>query len=399
MQSGKRNATAPRGTEARDAIVAWFARADTSLALIPLLGATVGAFAYFVGALLLYDPAVWPDEALFANPAVNLLRHGHLGTDLMGGYLPGIETHTYWMPPFYYLALAPVFALFGVSAPVMRLFSAFTAASVLALTYAIGRRAGLGRVAACIAVAVLAVDAVFLRAARLGRMDMLAIALMLGALYFALASRAAKRAPIFAGVLAGLATMTHPLGMIAPLAIGLHYLVLADASRWRRLLCFALGVLGPALLWGIYILGDTAAFSAQIGAQVGRKAAYEEGLHARWSRSGESADYGRFCDRVNALIPAGSRVLVSVFPDVYLCLSHRADLTFRSFVPEQLPVAEETQRRVIDESDIIITGRWSPGSLADTIARREGELVGEVGVHRGYTYHALVYRMRKATAP
>lgn len=181
--------------------------------------------------------------------------------------------------------------------------------------------------------------------------------------------------------------------------------VLLSYEMWYPVYCLPTLALGAGALAGPALErlpGQRLATMAVVAALVwfaARNLAYEEGLYARWSRSGESADYGAFCDRVGALIPSGSRVLVSVFPDVYLCLSHRADLTFRSFVPEQLPVAEETQRRVIDASDIIITGRWSPGSLADTIARREGELVGEVGVRRGYTYHALVYRMRKAAAP
>jgi hypothetical protein len=362
------------------------------------------------------------------------------------------------------------------------------------------------------------VDAVFLRAARLGRMDMLTIALICAALLAALTA-SHRRAPIVAGAFAALALLTHPLGLIAPMAIGLYYLTLGDALRWRRIASFALGFSGPLLLWTFYILLDPEAFRAQLGAQLSRKAlrqpftlaflpqaflhaieqyndsgdrslgnprpaaellwaigtfgivlcalrsraarllaithlvglgvvllsyemwypvyclptlmlgmaalvgpaldrvpgqriiaaavivavlwfaarnlGYEEGLHARWSRGGESSDYGRFCEQVSALIPSGSRVFVSLFPDVYLCLSHRADLSFRTFVPEQLPVPDEAQRRVVAESDVIVTGRWSPGTLADTIARRDGELIGEVGARRGYTYHALVYRMRR----
>ena len=109
-----------------------------------------------------------------------------------------------------------------------------------------------------------------------------------------------------------------------------------------------------------------------------------------WSRDGV------FCRAIDKHIPSGSRVFVSVFPDVYLCFSQRTDLTFRSFVPERLPVATDTYRRVIDESDIIVTGRWSPGSPAEVIARRQGQLVAEVGSRSGDAYHALIYRMRKA---
>ena len=60
------------------------------------LGAALLAGGGYVAALLLLDPVVWPDEALFSSPAINLLRHGHLGTDVMAPYLPGIATRTYW---------------------------------------------------------------------------------------------------------------------------------------------------------------------------------------------------------------------------------------------------------------------------------------------------------------
>lgn len=520
---------APAGAGVFAAADRWVATQVASIAQVyrdagtlGLAGLAAGSFAYFVSALLLHDPLVWPDEALFANPVVNLLRHGHLGTDLMGGYLPGIETRTYWMPPLYYLALAPVFAIFGVSVTAMRVFSACTAAAVLALTYAVGRRAGCSRAAACTAVVLLAVDAVFLRAARIGRMDMLAVALTLGALHQSLGpSPARARSTIVAGALAGLAAITHPLGVVAPIAIALYHLIFPTAPRRRLLLCFAAGALVPALGWGLYVLGDPPAFIAQFGAQLSRKVerpllsfdflrqgwefiinqyndsgdlslvdprpaarsvwllgtlgiaigamrrpamrllamahavafaivlfaremwypiyvlptivlgvaalmgpalelvpgrrlvvvtvvaavmafvasnvGYEEGLHSRRSSSAERADYGAFCDDVERLIPQRSRVFVSIFPDLYLCLARRTDLTFRSFVPEQVPVSPETYSRVINESDIIVSGRWNPGGPADLIAGERGELIAEVGSRRGYAYHASVYRLPKAT--
>jgi hypothetical protein len=327
------------------------------------------------------------------------------------------------------------------------------------------------------------------------------------------------RSTIAAGILAGLAAITHPLGTLAAMPIALH-LAGAPTCR-RRLLLFSTAAVAPVLVWCVYLLGDWTAFTAQLGAQFGRKAArqpfnlgflmqsfrlginqynesgdlslgdprdaaaliwalgtlgiglfalqrraarlllfahavgvpvvllsyemwypvyllptialgvgallgpalehvpgrrlaavavlagcgwfalrnvaYERGLHARWSGAG--ADYRAFCDRIDALLPEGSRVFVSVFPDVYLGLARRSDLSFRSFVPEQLPVSAETHRRVISESDIIVTGRWNPGGPADVMARQRGELLAEIGSRSAYTYHALVYRMPRATGP
>ncbi len=235
-----------------------------------VLGAALIAAAVYGVALLRHDPAPWPDEALFANPAVSLLRHGHLGTDVMAGYLPHIAERTYWMPPLYFVVLAPWFAVFGVGLGAMRAFSLVAGAAALVLTWRLARRAGLPEHAANIAVALLAVDGVFLRAARVGRMDVLALALALAAVERLLAARTgAPRAAFAAGLLAALATTTHPLAGAALAVVGADLSLRRDVPSLRAA---AKGAAAPLGLWGLYIFRDPSSFVAQFGAQLARKA-------------------------------------------------------------------------------------------------------------------------------
>ena len=74
-----------------------------AVALSVLLGAT---FPFFVATLFETVPPVWPDEALFASAAADLIENGRLGTPLLAGVVPGIGEHTYWVPPLHLLYLA-----------------------------------------------------------------------------------------------------------------------------------------------------------------------------------------------------------------------------------------------------------------------------------------------------
>jgi len=230
-------------------------------------------------ALLLHDPAVWPDEGLFADPALHLLRDGRLGTEVLRGYLPGIEARTYWIPPLYPVALAAVFAVFGATVTAMRGFSALTGLAALALTQRIARRAGLDALPAALPVALVAVDAVFLRAARLGRMDLLALTLCLAAVFSAVGDPEDETIPLWrramfrAGLFAGAAFITHPMGAAGLVAVGVA--ALRSSSRRAAVAAVALGAALPVALWGVYIAVDPRSFAAQFGAQLARKAGRE----------------------------------------------------------------------------------------------------------------------------
>ena len=44
-------------------------------------------------------PVIWPDEVLFFNPSWELSHNGIMRTSVLDGLIPGMDTHTLWMPP------------------------------------------------------------------------------------------------------------------------------------------------------------------------------------------------------------------------------------------------------------------------------------------------------------
>lgn len=238
-----------------------------------------------VAALLGRFPPAWADEAYFSNPALNLMRHGTMASDVLAGTLPGFERYTYWMPPVYFLVLAGVFSVVPPGLSVVRLVSAFVGALVLLMTFLLGRRAGLGRWLSLLPVGLLALDPVFLRASLVGRMDILAVFFIMSALYLALAPAkegrtADLRQNLFTGVVAALAALTHPIGIVAPVAVVASRAFVPPAKeesipgkgeRALPLLLLLVGIAVPFLLYLVYILQDPASFAAQWAGQMARK--------------------------------------------------------------------------------------------------------------------------------
>lgn len=229
----------------------------------------VSGVAVFARAVLLLFPDLPPtgrDEVLFAQPAVELLRHGKLATPLLTDVLPGVDERTYWMPPLYFLVLAGTFAVAGPGPAPMRTVSLLSAATVLVLTYIVARRYGLSRTMAVLPIAILAADPVFVRASLFGRMDMLTLALMLVALLLIGGHRASSRTVTGAlsGAAAGLAALTHPF------AIAMLPVFIAHKLRLRGGYDLRAPAMGYAIVivpWILYAAQDVAAFRAQLVSQ------------------------------------------------------------------------------------------------------------------------------------
>ena len=240
--------------------------------VLALTIASVAWFAFFAKALFLKYPPVWPDEACFANPAINLLYHGKMSTELLAGTLPGIGQSTYWMPPLYFLYIASVFRFTGPGLVPLRLASTAAALVVLLLTYLLALRSGLGGWVSLLPVCLVALDTVFLRGALIGRMDMLALVFILLSLWLATKSVSVGYS-FLTGVACGLAALTHPIGAVAPVSVMAWRLASRDTRTLRCLLPLAAGILMPLLPWVAYILIDTSSFVGQFGAQLARKSA------------------------------------------------------------------------------------------------------------------------------
>lgn len=202
-----------------------------------------------------------PDESLCASIAWTLWTEGHLGTDLLQGAIPGIEDRVYWTVPLYYILLAGWQGLFGPELLAGRCLSLLLGAGTLFL---LARRR---EQAAWTGAVIVLLSPAFQRAMSLARMDILAIFLTVAALVALESSRRPAR-QVLAGVLAGLAALSHPLGLAAIVGVSTRLLT---GRGWGRLWWVA-GTLPPLALWGLYILLDPETFLAQMQLQFARKA-------------------------------------------------------------------------------------------------------------------------------
>ena len=246
--------------------------AAATILVLALAAAAIGSFGFYAHALLLKYPPVWPDEALFANPALNLIRRGALSMDVYSGALPGIAQHTYFMPPLYYFYLAGFFYVGGPGVVVMRLSSLVAAMAVMMLTYSVALRSGLGRRLSLIPVCLLAVNTAFLRAALIGRMEMLTLAFILAALWLAMGRTGSEdclgtKRSLLTGLACALAGLTHPFGAVAAIAVMGVRAVIPGGPRRKVLPSMLAGTLLPVAAWAAYILQDWRSFVAQFGAQ------------------------------------------------------------------------------------------------------------------------------------
>lgn len=263
------------------------ARADEPSLSPTLLRSGAGRDAACVAFLLLLALAAWlplltksptpgGDEPGFADPAATFARRGFLGTNLYLGQLPGMERHVYWQPPVYFVSLGLWFKAFGIGLVQARLFSVLCGLVVVLCVYGLARLwASVGQ---SLGVSALCALSVWVgEGARVARMDALCTAfILLCALSYLRALRRAARPAAYsgAGLFAGLALLTHPLGIVAAVSLAAHM-----AWQRRRVWVWA-AVCAPfaacLLAWLAYIGQDIGAFRAQMGAQEARRALYAE---------------------------------------------------------------------------------------------------------------------------
>ena len=267
--------------------------------LIPPL--VLGALVWFVfnaSVLYLTYPPPWPDEALFADVSANLLHHGRMSTDLYAEFFPSMRQHYYLTPPLYHVLLAGWFGLFGFGIGALRAFSLLVAFGVIGATYAVARQLGLSRTSAMVPSALLALDAVFLRASLLGRMDLLALFFILLTVSLALGSMrgptsGAPRLPLskralLLGITSALAVLTHPVGAVAAVvSVGWALAIAISSASERKAQATSIAPMREILLptffglaigllpWAIYAFRDLHAWMGQMAGQLQRKSSHE----------------------------------------------------------------------------------------------------------------------------
>lgn len=223
--------------------------------------------------LLTRYPAPGGDEPSFVGPAITFMTQFRLASEIHEGLLRGIERHVFWQPPLYFMALGVWFRVFGIGLVQARLFSVVGAVAITASVYLLSRHWTSPKHAFA-ASALCAVSYWLTIRARYARMDTLCVALILISLSMYLRGTVTghRRWYSSSGVFAGLAFLTHPLGMIAIAAIVGDVVIspVPRASRSAKLwavACFAI----TACLWLGYIVQDVDAFREQMRAQFLRK--------------------------------------------------------------------------------------------------------------------------------
>lgn len=209
-------------------------------------------------------PPVWPDEALFSSPAAALVRGEGFVTPVLTGLIPGMETATLWNSPLYIVFLSLTYLFTGESLIAGRTLSLIFALMFLILfSSAVYRRTNRASIAV-IATVLVALDLTFIRASNMIRMD--SLALLFGFWSF-ITSRVDRPRPFRSGVLAGLAGLSHPIGIYAALLLLVRYRL-----HWQSLLRALFGIFLVFVPWLIYISIHFDIFQLQFLAQMTRKA-------------------------------------------------------------------------------------------------------------------------------
>ena len=236
--------------------------------------------------ILLKNPPIWPDEAIYADIANNWLNEQRLGPDIWQETFNGATQHFYWYPPFFFVLIASYFKLFGLSIVSQRLLSQTASIIFLAVFFLLAKSLFKNQkmpIMAIIPIIGLALDPFFSRAARLGRPEM--VVMLLGSLSFLayIKSTNSKNTLrirhfllIISGILSSVAFLTHLLGGTFFAAAILTNLLFKEKMKFfksQKFYLFGLSFLVAPSVWALSILPNFAVFKEQFF--LARKAADE----------------------------------------------------------------------------------------------------------------------------
>ncbi len=220
-----------------------------------------------VGSALTKRP--WSDEGWFATPALNLIKHGTMGTMVLEpvGWLKDIDRYTYWTLPLDFIAQAAWYKIFGFSLLSMRTLSMAWGILALLSWFVIVRALSGDRKVALLTFVLIAFDYVFITGASFGRMDLMSAALGFAgiAAYLRWRERNLTLAVFLSHTLVTASGLTHWNGILH--FAGLIFLILyfdRARLRWQHVAVAAVPYLVGAAGWGLYILQSPSTFVAQI---------------------------------------------------------------------------------------------------------------------------------------
>jgi hypothetical protein len=256
---------------------------------VPLLFAGIVCLYLLIAISLSATKRPWFDEAMFANPAWDLVTRGSMGLTITEptGFpqVPGIEQvnvnrHVYYSMPLSNLGMGAWYWLVGFGMVRTRLYHVLWGLAALGAWTFLVRTLARSWWPALLAALLVATDRGFVDAAASGRPDMMSAALgtIAMAAYMALREHRLGTAIFTSQALIALALFTHPIGAAADLGV-LVLLLRFDFRRlrWAYLPLAAVPFFVGFALWGLYILQDPPAFRSQFGANASGR---EQGLRA-----------------------------------------------------------------------------------------------------------------------
>lgn len=166
---------------------------------------------------LLVDPPSWPDESIYTDIALNIKQGISQGSSLWQDYMPQAKNYALWYPRLYFHLLSIWLFLLPPTLLSLRALSVISGALVLILTFFISLKLTHKLSLAIFISLALSLDYAFIRAARLGRPEILCLVLILSAVFLLIRSQKSGIWCLASGVLAALSALIHPLTLFAGL--------------------------------------------------------------------------------------------------------------------------------------------------------------------------------------
>ncbi|MDP2684051.1 MAG: glycosyltransferase family 39 protein [bacterium] len=204
---------------------------------------------------ILKIPPIWPDEALMADTALNILNHHPAGTELLKNTLPGAQEFGFGYPPLFFYLLAIWFKLFGFSIFAQRTLTIVISIIFLLVFYTFIKLLQKQK-AAFLALSLILSDYAFLKASLISRPEIVILLLGTISTYIflksdKLTSKKSLLAYSLTGLLTGLGFLFHYLAIIFMAAFILFLIMRYKLKLFKQynFLILTLSFLLPIIIW------------------------------------------------------------------------------------------------------------------------------------------------------
>ena len=215
-------------------------------------------------------------------------------TSVLNGLIPGMDTHTLWMPPLYMISLSWILQIFPSELITARLFSSLISLGSIYLVYKICIFFQFSSRRIIVVLLLLATDFLFLKFSHTARMESLCLFFALGVFYFLVrggvdrddrrdlrkdlinqvltqvTTTLTTKDILLSGICLSLSFLSHPFGIVHSIPV-LFLLYQRDSLSFKNIFLYAFAGLIPILIWGIYVFPNWDLFIVQFGAQLSRK--------------------------------------------------------------------------------------------------------------------------------